>query len=85
MIYDKNINEKGNGLGEALYTYSNFIVDNSHIADNNFQNLIKEYYYSKISKTPPYSSVSETPDEYMDNYIIIDQETNYIAKESEKK
>ncbi len=83
-IYDRNAG-KGNGLGESLYLYSNFIVDNAYLVDSYYQTIIKEYYYSKVSKTPPYPSVKDTPNDYMDKFIIIDQETNEIAKESEKK
>ena len=77
-VYD-NTKDKGFNIGEALYTHSNFIVNNSILVDAECQKLINEYYYSKLSNTPPYSSIQDTPKEYMDKYIIIDNETKYIA------
>ena len=78
IVYNKTIN-KGFKIGEALYLHSNFIANNVRFVNPEYQKLIKEYYYSKLSKTPPYPSIKDTPEGYMDKYIIIDTEVKYIA------
>lgn len=80
MVYDKSVS-KTRVVGEGLYIHSNFIVDNVKLININDQELIKDYYYSKISKTPPFPSISETPEDYIDKFIIIDEEVNKIMKE----
>ena len=82
-VYD-NCSAKGFKVGHALYTHSNFIVNNIKLLNQDYQDMIKKYYYSKMSKTPPYSSVEETPVDFIDNYLIIDFEANYIANMDKK-
>ena len=72
-------------VGEGLYTHSNFIVDNIKLINADYQSIIKRYHYAKISKTPPYSSVEDTPEEFIDQFIVIDEETNNIADSIERK
>ena len=68
-------------IGESMYLYSNYLANNINFINSNHQDMIKKYYYSKLSNTPPYPSVKETPDTFIDNFIIIDEECNSLAKE----
>ena len=84
-LYDRLIEREGSsGIGQALYYHSNYIVDNIKLLCSECQLLIKEYYYSKISNTPPFRRINETPLDYIDRFMIIDEETTRISELQEK-
>ena len=85
MVYNNMIDKGFKSCGQGLYTHASFIVDNSYIIKSEYQEMIKQYHYSKISKTPPFSSVQDTPSEYIDNFIIIEDEVNQMAEEQNKE
>ena len=84
MVYHVMYKQNKNNLGEGLYTHANFIVDNSKILSKDCQDVIRDYYYSKISNTPPFPSIKETPEEYIDNFFIVEEEVKSIAKSLER-
>ena len=84
-VYNKMIERGYKNIGEGLYTHSNFIVDNSKLIDSDNQSMIRQYHYSKVSNTPPFASVESTPDDFIDKYIIIDNEVNAISESMEGK
>ena len=46
--------------------------------------LIKKYIYTKLSNTPPYQSIQETPFTFIDDFLVIDQESKHIANSENK-
>ena len=82
-LYDRAI-DKSKAIGEALFISAGFFVDYEKLICNDIQLDIKKYIYSRISKTPPYTSVNETPASFIDDYIIIDEETQAISNSIEK-
>ena len=83
-LYDRAVG-KSNSVGESLYISSNFFVDNEKLLDKEIQKTIHKYIYSKVSKTPPYATVQETPAEFIEDFIIIDEETKAIADSINKE
>ena len=76
-IFD-NAKNKKNCVGEALFLSAGFFVDYEKLVDRQIQVSIKKYVYSKASNTPPYTSISETPVAFIEDYLIIDEEVKYI-------
>tara|TARA_Y100001963_G_scaffold153448_1_gene240218 strand:+ start:957 stop:1253 length:297 start_codon:yes stop_codon:yes gene_type:complete len=83
VAYNKITDRKK--IGESMYLYSNYLANNINFINSDNQDMIKKYYYSKLSKTPPYPSVQDTPDDFIDDFIIIDEECNALAQEKENK
>ena len=67
-----------------MYLQAGYFVDYSKLVDDSIQNTIKKYIYSKISNTPPYTSIQDTPFTFIDDFIIIDQESKYISNQQNK-
>ena len=67
-------------IGEGLYLSAGFFVDYDKLIDRDIQNTIRKYIYSKISNTPPYISIQETPASFIEDFIIIDEETREISE-----
>ena len=82
-LYDRAVN-KSDSIGEVLYLSAGFFVDYEILVCRHIQNDIKKYIYSKVSKTPPYTSVLNTPASFIDDYIIIDEETQAISNSIQK-
>ena len=83
VLYDKAL-EKGFDLGEALYTQSAFFTDYCLLISKNIQEMIKQYRFSKAFNCPPYQSIEETPDEIINNFLIIDSEHNNFQIQEQK-
>lgn len=66
-------------MGEALYLQAGHFVNYSLLVDDEIQTTIKKYIYTKLSNTPPYRSVQETPFTFIDDFLVIDQESKHIA------
>ena len=71
-------------MGEALYLQAGHFVNYSLLVDDDIQTTIKKYIYSKISNTSPYPSIQDTPFTFIDDFIIIDQESKYISNQQNK-
>ena len=84
VLYDKAL-EKGFDLGEALYTQAAFFTDYYLLISKNIQEMIKQYRFSKAFNCPPYKSIEETPDEIINNYLIIDLEHNLCKIQEQKQ
>tara|TARA_Y100000401_G_C8317609_1_gene223431 strand:+ start:1088 stop:1405 length:318 start_codon:yes stop_codon:yes gene_type:complete len=82
-LYDRSHNNKMTArLGESLYLSAGYFVDYSRLIDDKVQMNIKKYIYSKVSRTPPYVSIQDTPADFIDSFIIIDEEAK-ICTESD--
>ena len=82
-LYDRAVN-KSDSIGEALFISAGFFVDYTKLVCRDIQTDIKKYIYSRVSKTPPYASVIDTPASFIDDFIIIDEETKAISNSIEK-
>ena len=73
-----NIDSNKYSIGNALFIQSKFFVNTELLLDPKAQKEIRKYNYCKLSNTPPYSTIKDTPYEYINNYFIIDEEIEYI-------
>ena len=71
-------------MGEALYLQAGHFVNYSLLVDDEIQTTIKKYIYTKLSNTPPYRSVQETQFTFIDDFLVIDQESKHIANSENK-
>ena len=83
-LYDISI-EKGFELGEALYTQAGFFTDYKLLLRLECQNKIKDYRFCKSFSCPPYKSLEDTPEEVIDDFMIIDEEFNKYIKNKNKQ
>jgi hypothetical protein len=90
-LYDKahnsNMTEK---LGESLYRMAGFFCDYPRLVRTKHQVLIKKYLYCKASNTPPYDSIQDTPADFIEDWLIVDNEVAVInntenVKHAQKK
>lgn len=70
--------EKGFEVGEALYKQLRFFCNESVFIDKHIQNKIRKYQYCKVSNTPPYRSLQDTPASFVDDYLEIHHEIEMI-------
>ncbi len=72
-------------MGNALFLQSKFFADTYRLVDRKSQLSIKKFNYSKLTGTPPYQSIQQTPYQFVEDASIIDEEIINIKKiESEK-
>ena len=81
-IFD-NAQGGAGSVGEALYLNAGFFVNYDKLVNRHTQVSIKKYIYSKASNTPPYASIDETPVNFIDDFLIIDEEVKYIQASGE--
>ena len=77
QLYEE-VKDKDYSIGNALFTQSKFFVDSNQLINAECQKDIKVYNYSKLSNTPPYPSVKETPYTAINNFLIIEEEIGHI-------
>ena len=77
-LYDR-ANGKSGSVGEGIFLSAGFFVDYERLLDRGIQNTIRKYLYSKASNTPPYASIQETPATFIEDFIVIDEETKDIT------
>lgn len=65
-------------VGEAIYYDSFSFANHSDIVDAESQALIKGYLYCKETGTSPFDNLMTTPASFVDKYMIIRDELNYI-------
>lgn len=76
-IYD-DAKEKGFDVGESCFKQLPYFANISTLLNNLDQTTILKYSYSKITNTPPYPSLQDTPADFVDQFMFIEQETNLI-------
>lgn len=72
--------EQGFSMGEGLYTQAGYFCDRVRLLNSDAQDSILQFQYSRLSHTPPYPSIIDTPVKLIDNFLIIDQEIKLIDK-----
>jgi len=82
-LYDRAKSSKSSTrIGEGLYLSAGYFADYEKLVCDVTQMDIKKYLYSKVSNTPPYATIKETPVEFIDRFIIIDEEVKDIEQNS---
>ena len=76
--YDKCVKKGFTRLGEALRQQSLFIVNDELLLDSNMQLTIKKHQFCKQFNCPPYPSLSQTPANIIEDFMIIEQEINHF-------
>lgn len=74
MCYDEIIQRNISEIGETLYTEHFFFCNTSEIVDYKYQQKIKEYTFCKSFNTAPYPSLSQTPAQTADDFMVIENE-----------
>ena len=78
MCYDEIIEKNISEISETLYHEHFFFCNTSDLLDEECQQTIKEYTFSKTFNAPPYPSISETPVKIIDEFMLIEKELNYL-------
>jgi|APSaa5957512622_1039677.scaffolds.fasta_scaffold92004_2 hypothetical protein len=68
------IHERQYSIGSALFTECKMYCNPSIFINDQDQMFIKKYNYSKMSGTPPYQSINQTPAIFVDAFQIIEEE-----------
>ena len=71
-------------VGQTLYDSLPHFVNADRLLSQDCQNLITKYNYCKSSKTPPYLSLESTPANFIDDFLVVEQELKQIQKEQAK-
>jgi hypothetical protein len=61
-------------VGEALFTEFKWFCDPVQFIDRQSQEIIQMFRYCKLTNSPPYPSIAQTPCYIYDSFIIIGQE-----------
>jgi len=79
-LYDKSKSKKTNSkLGESLYLMASYFVDIERLVNQEIQDTILKYIYCKQSNTPPYKDLNSTPAYFIEDFLMIDEETQNIS------
>tara|TARA_R100000152_G_C6756031_1_gene179807 strand:- start:386 stop:775 length:390 start_codon:yes stop_codon:yes gene_type:complete len=78
-LYDK-CTDKDYSIGNALFTQSKHFVDTHLLIDPESQKDITKYNFCKVSNTPLFESVNQTPYEEIQKFMIIDEEIGHIKE-----
>ena len=78
MCYDELIERNIDDIGENLYIEHFYFANTYELLEPEYQNIIKKYNYTKLSNTPPYPSLQQTPARLIDDLMIIDNEMKKI-------
>ena len=76
--YNEIIYKKVKEVGETLYIEHFFFCTTSDLLDEKAQQRIKEYSYCKAFNCPPFPSLKETPAKVVDEFMLIENELNYL-------
>ena len=82
---DKKAIDKGFDSGESIYLSLRHFCDDDLMVDSRCQTLIRKYNYCKLTHTPPYKTLQETPAQFVDEMLEIDNQYNLIQKSEQKK
>tara|TARA_R110000824_G_scaffold348635_1_gene535372 strand:- start:144 stop:410 length:267 start_codon:yes stop_codon:yes gene_type:complete len=72
-------------VGQALYESLPHFANANIFLDKYSQTIIAKYNYCKSSKTPPYATIDKTPANFIDDFMVIEQELKQIQREQQKK
>tara|TARA_R110002020_G_scaffold398841_2_gene608749 strand:- start:569 stop:940 length:372 start_codon:yes stop_codon:yes gene_type:complete len=84
MCYDEIIQKGIAGISKTLYEEHFYFCNTFDLIEEKYQQTIKEYSFSKTFSCPPYPSISETPIQTIEEFMLIEKELNYLkAKDSD--
>jgi hypothetical protein len=72
-------------IGESCYFESLYFANNSDLIDPDSQSMIKTYLYTRESFTPPFQDLNSTPASFIDQFMIVRNELNYIHNQELKE
>ena len=76
--YDEIIEKDINSIGDTLYAEHFFFCNTSNLVKEKYQKRIKEYTFCKAFSISPYKSIQDTPANIIDEFLLIDNEYNYL-------
>ena len=82
-LYD-DAKEKGFNVGESCFKQIPYFANLSTILNNRHQNTIRKYLYIKTTNTPAYSSLQDTPADFVDDILTIEEEMKLITKSEQE-
>ena len=81
LAVEKECEENGfDNIGEAIYLEHLFWANSKDLIDKDAQYMIKVFMYCNSTRTAPFQSFDITPANFIDDYMIIDDEINKIKK-----
>ena len=78
--YNQLTQQGYSNIGEGIYLEHFYYANTKDLVDPKCQSMIKAYIYCMESNTPPYRSLQETPANFIDDFLIINEEINNIKK-----
>ena len=85
LCYDEIMEKKINAIGETLYTEHFFFCNTYELLNADYQRKIKKYNFCKTFNTPPHPSLESTSAETIDDFMLIENEVNYLKSQEAKK
>ena len=85
LIYEQSKRKDPETAGESLFIQGSFFYDLTLILNQKIQDLIKAYSFCKSFSCPPFPSLQETPEDFINDFTIIDREIAAISKSKQKK
>ena len=82
-LYD-SAKKKGFDVGESCFMQLPYFADKSKVLSNRHQNTILKYSYLKTTNTPAYSSLQDTPADFVDDILTIEEEMKLITKSEQE-
>ena len=82
---DKKAQDKGFESAESIYEHLPRFCDDSLMVEGKYQDLIRIYNYSKLTSTPPFKTMEETPAQFVDDILAIDRQYHLIQESNAKK
>ena len=84
-VYDDSISRSVKKLGESVYMQGAFFYDLMLFVDQDYQDRIKEFSFCKSFNCSPYSSLQETPENLIEDFLTIEAEFNSIKDHKQRK
>ena len=85
LLYDEAQVKSPNKVGESVYIQGAFFFDMKIMLKQEIQDRIMEYTFCKKFNTPPYKSLQETPEEVINDFMVIESEFNSIQEHKQGK
>tara|TARA_Y100000401_G_C8323093_1_gene226577 strand:+ start:2559 stop:2834 length:276 start_codon:yes stop_codon:yes gene_type:complete len=83
-LYDKNINETSQNIGEMLWASLPFFANVSKLLTSKMQLTIQKFRYCELTNTPPHPCLNSTPATVIDDFTTISDEISWIKQEQKE-
>ena len=85
FLYDEARIKSPKKVGESVYLQGAFFYDMNLMLEQEMQDTILEYTFCKKFNTPPYPSMQETPENLINDFMVIESEFNSIQEHKQGK